>query len=427
MKASGLSLVAATLAGLIIGTSYPVVAQSATEIQAGALLQSAERLERDSDDSAAITMAYEQALAAYDDLGDTDQSLKILDTLYRVNYSACRYDAAVRWGREAVGRYELPRRDFDLNDKLREYRRWVIRLGNVYGETRQSEQLLALYTAALENLDTLPPSVDDAAVFEVKAEFLRSQLTLYPSDSRESSITRQRLLAVRERLGVITEVDGLISDAIYLRDVALGRYSAPAVDLLQRVLEQSRLNNYSTGEIKAVTLLSQQFLANDDYDQAISHSDLVLTSFNQLDRAAPWLAIARYVLAQSEQAVGNDAEAIEHYEILLAEMDSAPEYRIDVSKYDVVVSLFFLYDRAGNTAQVDQLAREHRDLLEGNFPTRPLPRASAIPPVVLSPYSFRTCRNNPVRLPNGLSDEIPIIPSPPAPPTLTPSTILSPE
>ena len=419
MKSLRLCIVAATITSLLVSFHTRVLAQAATDLQAGALLQSAERLERDSDDIDAITMAYEQALAAYDELGDTDKSLELLDTLYAINYSACRDDEANRWASQAVDRFTLPQRDFDLSDKLYVYKRWVNVLGDSYRRKGQSAQALELYTAALENLATMSPSVNRDWPFDMEAEFLRSQLALQPSDSYDATVTLQRLVAVRQRAGVIEEINGLLSDAIFLNNRLNASSVASAAELFQRVLDLSRLNNYPSGEVQAITLLSKQALAASNYDQAISYGNLVLRRFSQLDGVEPWLANARYVLAETEQILGNDTEAIKHYSALLILIDSGPDFFIPVSKYDVVSNLISLYERIGDMAQADELATDYDDLLSGVFPPatgsrlllRPLPGLSS------SRLSLRgLCLDNtPVRL-----TPIPNVPLPSAPPAPSP-------
>ncbi|NEQ48581.1 MAG: hypothetical protein F6K11_00375 [Leptolyngbya sp. SIO3F4] len=142
MKSLGLSLVAATLAGLIIGTGYPAAAQSRDELRAGALLQTAERLAEESHDTDAVEAAYERALTAYDDLGDTDQSLGILEDLFNLNYLACRDKVAIDWAKNALARFDRDSPEFDLFANHSDYAHWVTGLATLYESTGQIEQEL---------------------------------------------------------------------------------------------------------------------------------------------------------------------------------------------------------------------------------------------------------------------------------------------
>ncbi|MBT9314850.1 tetratricopeptide repeat protein [Leptothoe spongobia] len=431
MKSLRLSIVAATLASLLASSNAHVFAQSATELQAGALLESAERLDRDSDDIDAITMAYEQALAAYDELGNTDKSLEILDTLYAINHSACRDEEAIRWASQALERFALPQRDFELRDKLFEYKRWVNLLGGSYRREGQSAQALELYKAALENLATISPSMDEDLPLGIEAEFLRSQLALQSSDSHEATVILQRIMAVRQQAGVINQINGLLSDAMFLSESDRDAPSQTAVELLQQTLELSRLHNYPSGEVQSITLLSKQALADRNYEQAISYGNLVLTEFNQLDGVGPWSADARHVLAQSEQSLGNDTEAIKHYSGLLTLINSEPDFYIEVSRYEVVSNLINLYERIGDTASANELATDYNDLLNGLLPIASIPPLTLRRPLPGLPRSFLSfrglCLRNPIRLPDSQSSPLPSIRSQPTPVVPRPSTILPPD
>ncbi|MGD1855619.1 MAG: tetratricopeptide repeat protein [Leptolyngbyaceae cyanobacterium] len=392
MKFLRLCIAAAVLTSLL--ASNRVLAQSAAELQAGALLESAERLDRNGNDIDATTAAYEQALQAYDEIGDTDKSLEILDTLHGVNWSACRDDEAMRWAIQAVARFDLPQRDFNLNDKLSAYQRWVSVLGDWHVRKEQPEQALELYDRALKNLETMPPAINETFSTETEAKFLRSRLSLLPSESHEATVTLERLTDVRQRLGAISEIDGLLSDATFLRNTIDNKNSASVIELSQRVLELSRLNNYPSGEAQALTLLSQQAFTDASYDQALSYGGLVTTRFNQLQGIEPWLADARYTLARTQQELGNDSEAIGQYLALLNGIENAPDSYYRISKYGVVSNLIELYERTGSIAQANQMSTEYSDTLNGASRALPLLNRRPLPFTVRTPRLRSICLSN---------------------------------
>lgn len=386
MKSLRLSLVAATLASVL---SASALAQSVTELQAGALLQSAERLSNERADAETVSAAYQKALMAYDELANTEKSLEILGTLVDIHYGVCEDDEAIRWAEDAVARFLPPQRNFDLNDRLFGYAGWLDRLGRLYGLTGQPESAADMYAVALNNLQTIPPRVDRDFSLTTEAEFLRSQLTFYPSDSEDAIATRERLMEVRQRSGTIHQVDGLLADATFLSRSTEDSFSS-AVELLQQAWELSHLNNYPSGKLQATVLLGQQALQATDYSQALSYGSSALTDFNTLQGAETWLTDARYVLAQAHQELGNDIEAIGYYTDLLKLIDSEPEFRINVNKSTVVTELIALYERTGQLALANELATANESLLNSPFPRLSrLPSVSSLSRLRRPPYRSR--------------------------------------
>ena len=213
---------------------------------------------------------------------------------------------------------------------------------------------------------------------------------------------------------MVNEINDLLSDVAFLD--RLPRTSPSSLELLQRVLELSRLHSYLPGEVQAVARLSQQALDQADYTQAISYGRLVTTRFSQLDGITPWLADAHYILAQAQQALGNEQDAIGHYGQLIDIIDSNddPDVYIPVTKYTAVINLIDLYERNGDITQANALATEHSELLNPTLPLAsrvsfPTPRSSLRIPRSFIPRR-RSC------LPENPGSVNPVtIPLPPSP------------
>lgn len=353
-------MAAAILAGLLLGINTRVLAQSPSEIQAGAWLQSAEQLADENGDTAAVTAAYEKALMAYDELGDFDNSLKILTALVRVNYAACLEDEAIGWAENAVARFGTDRRDFDLNDRIYDFTYWVDGLISLYWRTDQMAQIYDTYGAALDNIATLAPRLQDWPLSDVETRYLRSQLSLPSIDSGQVTMMQQRLFAAHSRAGAITEIEGLLSDASSLLAQNEPPFETVSV-LVQQALKLSRLHNYPPGELKSVVLYGRQALQAGNYRQAVTYGETALTRFDHIQQTETLLEKVHYILAKSHQELGNDLEAIDHYQTLLELIQNGQRLRDPAEREVVITNLIRLYERTGQPDLANQLASERRN------------------------------------------------------------------
>lgn len=344
----------------------PSLAQTPTLTQADVLYEAAETLAGSSSDADAISAAYEQALAAYDRLGDLQSSLNVLRDLVRTNIRFCRSQAAVTWANQAVGRLTQP-------DARQRYTEWVLALGQLYGNLGQIDQAQATYETGLAHLATLPQSLQSRSpIGRYEAQLLRSQLLL-PQSAEQAQITRQRLIDLHQRLGTSTQVDELLNDAEVLFNA--GRTSP---ELLQEVLKISQQIDYQGGEMRAFTLLGRSALQTQDYASAMDYSQRMLALAERLHHSDAYRAEAILNLGQIYQALGNASMALDAYSQLfdLLEQDA------DVLSYglllDALGGLGELAQQTGETdlhRRVDQVYRIRTSELPGRI-------GAAIPPPV---------------------------------------------
>lgn len=124
----------ATLTLLIPMTALvrPSLAQTVTEAQADAWFEEAEALEEQGEDFDAVIAAYERALDAYRSLGDQSNSLKVLEDLFALTYTACQYEQAIAWAEQAVELFPAPETSMNPTDDGNYHKSWTETLGWLY-------------------------------------------------------------------------------------------------------------------------------------------------------------------------------------------------------------------------------------------------------------------------------------------------------
>lgn len=383
MLALRLTAIFATAAvSLSVNVTFRASAQSVTAPEADALRQSADELWHFDEDPAAVEDAYEQALRAYEALGDSQNALLVLASLFQVNYRHCEDNRAVFWAQQAIARAKEDRQRYHT------YVFWVRQLGDLYRTIEQSEQALATYGSGIEYLEGLKQSADaQPGLWREQANLLRSQLGL-PLSSSEVARLEARLVETREEIGAITQIEGLLEDARMLQGTAYASSELAAI-----ALQNSQTYRYPAGELAALILLGEQAIAAGDYPVARRYGEQAISLAQQLPESETFQTEALRVWADSQRGLGNAETAITAYSSLLERREAADTSNFSEIR-EIVTTLVALYQATGQPAAARRLETDYASLLANPYSItlRPLPSRAPLPPIRRrSIISFRLC------------------------------------
>lgn len=358
-----LSVILATaLVGLSSSLSARTWAQSVTIPEAQALQQSADTLRRNSEDPAAISDAYEQALRAYDALDDQRNALSILRDLYEVNYSYCEDDQAIVWAKAAIARLQQDPEQYGT------YTEWVRTLGGFYSRTDRSEQAIATYRDGVDYIAGLQESATAAqGLWREEAILLRSQLGL-SLDRNEAAGVEARLVQTRQAIGAIAQIEWLLDDAEFLRDA---EYSP--VGLLTMALQNSQEYRYRPGELSALIALGEAAIAVDDYRLAKRYGEQAMALAQSLSDSETAQRQVLVILAESQQGLGETEAAIAAYLDLLGRVAATDNASSSLQVRATVTELIALYQATGQSELANQLETDYADALSNRPVSTPLP------------------------------------------------------
>lgn len=366
-----MALVTTVLVGLGTGGQHHLLAQQPVTVpQARALEAAADALSATSRDPDALSAAYERALQAYDQLEDRDNGLEMVKRLLEVNYQYCRDPEAIAWTQEGIRRLARDQTQY------RTYVDWLQLLGTLYQKADAPEAAFTAYEGGIAYLRSLQQSATaDVELWTEMTALARSQLSLPMGDRRSQDLQRQ-LIELHREAGAVTQVNGLLTDASALFDEA-NPFSLLALEALQ-ISQQYR---YPSGELRALLLLGEDSIADSNYRLAAEYGEQAMALMVSLTNTDAYQAQALYVLAQSQQGLGNEEPAIDAYTEALRLLESAPENSGNApSIRDVVSSLIDLYQQTGQLAAASRLETTYRDQLAGFYDLRsyfePFPVAS---------------------------------------------------
>ena len=394
------------------------VAQSLTSEDAAALAQAAADSYYTEDGLETTAAAFEEALAAYDALGEQRNSLQTLEWLVRLHIYACDLEQAAVWAHEKLDRRvsngsdAYPRSSLLTSDIVSDTRQ----LGELLVLTNQTDRLAAAYRLGENLLLALQrniPDVDGSPLadselrsdylWQAYAELVASHLSFLPADSAAAPALGQRLLYLHQQSAAVTQVDGLLNSAYQVNQTNL------QADLRTTALQLSRQYEYEYGQLRALIALSDQFIKMGDYPQSIAYAQQALVLTQQMPQSDRAQTLASYLLAQNEQIAGNVDSAIQNYTTVLVFLDAEETNRttiwdITLAKDEVVTNLITLHRQLGQTQMANQLESGYQpDTFLGLYATSRSPRVytpSSVPafPLLATDLTAQTC-TEPLEIP----------------------------
>jgi tetratricopeptide (TPR) repeat protein len=436
MYKQNMSKLAAAIITLVlltsIGLRQPSWAQPFSPEAAQELLDTARRLQDSGDDLAATLAAYERALAAYDALGDEYTSLTILMDLAAIHLQACQAEQAIPWVEETVRRL-MPDDLQTLNSD--ELAAQIQSLGWLFIDAGQTERALEVYARGISYLEQLQQSAlllpqpastlshySQTRVWDNQADLLLRQLMLQPEGGPETDRLLEQWLMVRQQASHIADIEVLLQNAE--GNLIIG--GRVQLSLLANALQLSQQHRYRHGEYIAAIWLSRLMLNVGDYLQASAYAQQATGAAEQLTRSEQHRLFATYLLARSQQELGNYEASIAHYRdvltVLNAESTSSLQLPMDplglqflrVSSFDVVASLRDLYLSAGQADAAAQLAAEYAGVRPPELTLLLSPWSFFLRPQSSLLGSFYLCSDQPGSIPRSPS----VLPSAP---TVSPS------
>jgi|GEM_PF-5136442 len=295
----------ATLTLLIPMTALvrPSLAQTVTEAQADAWFEEAEALEEQGEDFDAVIAAYERALDAYRSLGDQSNSLKVLEDLFALTYTACQYEQAIAWAEQALELFPAPETSMNPTDDGNYHKSWTETLGWLYRRQGQIEQAIATYRAGLQFLENLPPSAEADLRADLEADLLRGLLVAHSiadSDgSSELESLQQQLIEASQRAGVIRQLERLLSDLRFMN-----REPGRSPESLNFILDTSRQYDYASGELQALMMLGHEAWRRGELEAAIAQGEAALSLAEQFAESDAYMITIAGSLARLYEELG---------------------------------------------------------------------------------------------------------------------------
>ncbi|MEO1181786.1 MAG: hypothetical protein AAFX51_13255 [Cyanobacteria bacterium J06636_28] len=348
---------ALVLLGASSGLNSVAFAQTLTLESADELAADAETLLQNQADLTTTVAALEQALIAYNKLNDLTGRIEVLERLIHIHEQACQLDNAIVWASEQLS---LVNKEGSISPL--EVVGWSRRLGELLFTTDQTDRLAEIYTTAERYLiqrqrsaSYLGDRLAASWLWGGQADLVSSHLSFLPADSVEARLLAERLTALREQVAGIDSANNLYEDTIGLNQPGV------KVGFLTESAQLSRQHNYTYGEMRALTILGNLAFQAGDYTQAAGHASRSWAIAEQMLDSDLQRITAIYLLAKSEQALGNRERAIAHYSTILTFQDAQNKTSVDawgVSFFqreiiDQLASLYREIDQPETAARLD--------------------------------------------------------------------------
>lgn len=316
---------ALVLLGASSGLNSVAFAQTLTLESADELAADAETLLQNQADLTTTVAALEQALIAYNKLNDLTGRIEVLERLIHIHEQACQLDNAIVWASEQLS---LVNEEGSISPL--EVVGWSRRLGELLFTTDQTDRLAEIYATAERYLiqrqrsaSYLGDRLAASWLWGGQADLVSSHLSFLPADSVEARLLAERLTALREQVAGIDSANNLYEDTIGLNQPGV------KVGFLTESAQLSRQHNYTYGEMRALTILGNLAFQAGDYTQAAGHASRSWAIAEQMLDSDLQRIAAIYLLAKSEQALGNRERAIAHYSTILTFQDAQNKTSVD--------------------------------------------------------------------------------------------------